>query len=137
MKTFAIYSTNFEGSITLSYNEQGRVIKMEIDAQLSEQQHAFFFSVFPAEIAQLEQLKILKSVKIIEVLQEVTFEQFYEAFGNKVGKVKAENVWKRLSRAEQLKAFNHLPKYKNYLKLNPGIAHLYPATYLNQKRWND
>lgn len=137
MRKFVITSSKFEGSITLVYNEHGRVIKMDIETLLTDHQHAFFMSVFPAKITQLDSLKARQSVKIIEVLQEVSFDEFYDAFGNKVGRIKAENVWKRMSRAEQLKAFKNIPKYKNYLNLNQGIAQLYPATYLNQKRWND
>lgn len=135
MRKFVVTSSNFEGGITLQYDDSNRLVKMDIEALLSEKQHDFFFAHLPNTVGQLEALKQRSSVRVIEVGYEITFEDFYKSYNNKVGKLKAEKAWQRLSRDEQLKAYLYIQKYKN--SIPAGIAQLYPATYLNQKRWND
>lgn len=137
MRKFVITSSNFEGGINLAFDAEGKLVKFETEAVLSDEKFNFFMNNMPRHMDKLDYFRTLKSVKVVEVITEISFEDFYEQFGNKVGKLKAQNAWKQLSRAEQVRAYSNIIKYKNYLKLNPGIAHLYPATYLNQKRWND
>jgi hypothetical protein len=135
MRKFIITSANFTGSITLLYNEREQLVQLHIEADLSNEQHIYFMHNLPRVAAQLEHYRQRPSTRVIEIAHEVTFDDFYCEYGYKLGKLKAQNAWKRLSKDEQAKAYLYIRKYKQ--SLANGIAQLYPATYLNQKRWND
>ena len=77
------------------------------------------------------------SATFTEVLEEITFEMFWNRYNEKVrsSKKKAMITWKRLSRADQVKAFNHIRKYEQ--NIAPGVAKKYAETYLNAELWNN
>lgn len=126
----------FKGAIMLEYNEMGHLIALRIDGPMTEAQHEWFFKYVP----RLEELiSVYRSsgvFKVTKVIDEITFDDFYAEYGNKVGKQKALKAWNRLPRSEQLKAYAYIGRYK-YHVATTGIAQAYPATYLNQQRWND
>lgn len=69
------------------------------------------------------------------VLDE-TFDKVWNMYGKKVGKQKAYNSFKRLSRTQIEQVVQHIPEYvKNHYEANKSdfLPHL--ATYLNQARY--
>jgi hypothetical protein len=73
-----------------------------------------------------------------KIEEDLSFESFWERYNHKVGnKKRAERLWNQLSKKEKAKAMAFLKRYESYLNQNPGIAKLYPETYLNQQRWNN
>ena len=64
------------------------------------------------------------------------FEIFWEAYGNKKSKEPAMKAWKRLTKEEKEKAIKRISEYKEDCRLHERQLK-YPATYLNQKTWED
>lgn len=64
------------------------------------------------------------------------FEKFWEAYDNKRSKEPAMKAWKRLTKEEKEAAIKRIPEYKEDCRLHERQMK-YPATYLNQKTWQD
>ena len=67
---------------------------------------------------------------------KIPFQQFWDLYDKKVyDKSGCENKWNNLSDSDRQKIIDTIPAFKKSIK---DIQYLpYPATYLNQKRWND
>lgn len=107
----------------------------KVTGEMTTEQFDYLIQRFPAYESVMEKWKTLKAFKVVQESKPVSFDDFYEAYGNKTGKKAAQNSWKRMSKANQLLAFQYINRYK--FKLNPGTALKYPATYLNGECWND
>ncbi len=134
---YEITATQLQGSILLTYNEQGTITIAEFNCTLTTEQRTFIATHFPVLEQWLNKFTEQFKAKAQIINEQITFEQFYEAYGNKKGKEKAKATWNKLSKTDQAKAFAYIKKYNNYLVMNPWQAKLMPVTYLNQKRWND
>ena len=64
------------------------------------------------------------------------FDFFWENYNYKKGKEAAKRAWKRLNAEEKELAINAIEEYKRDCKRNQRQMK-HPATYLNQKTWND
>jgi hypothetical protein len=127
----------FGGTVHLAYSTTGILQLIDISAaSLSPKQGIYLFQNVPFELDDLQQFCHHVRLNVVEQEVELTFDMFYEAYGYKEGRKKAEAVWAKLSRAEQLKAYLYIEQLKRKKKLN-GEAFPYPATYLHQARWND
>ena len=73
-------------------------------------------------------------VKIVE--DDLSFERFWKLYNYKVSRKKAEKLYAKISKANRIKIFLHLPKYDAYLQ-HKGIEKAYPDTYLRNEKWND
>lgn len=137
MTTYTATSNKFGGHITLTFDDEGNLRCVDMtQAELSTEWHEWLFRNLPLHVSKLPRYTEVTRFIITEHLQEVTFEQFYNAYGVKEARKKAFAAWNRLSKAEQLKAYNYIPRLKTKT-INTSIAMPYPATYLNQQRWND
>lgn len=68
--------------------------------------------------------------------ENIAFSVFWDLYGKKVGsRQDCERKWKSLSNEERETIINTLPKFLGAIKDKQYQPH--PATYLNQKRWND
>lgn len=78
------------------------------------------------------------SAVITPIKEDLSFDRFWIEYDNKVGnKKRAEKLWTELSEQNKLLALKYIKRYDSLLKIQNGIAKLYPETYLNQKRWNN
>ena len=67
--------------------------------------------------------------------EPTSFDQFWNAYDNKKSREKVECKWYSLSAKDQTACMESLPKY---IKATPDRQfRKHPATYLNQKCWND
>ena len=124
--------------------ENGLMTRFElIQAQnWTEPQRKFIcVSILPLIISDEAFLKskdIQEYFKVDELPENLTFQDFWDLFGNKVGKkAKAEQLWKLLPEAEKREAIIGIKRYKNWLIQNPNVQMLYPETFLSQKRWEN
>ncbi len=70
-----------------------------------------------------------------EELLRIEFEEFWNYYDKKVGRMKCLKKWKKLSVTDKNKIREHLPKY---IKATPDIQYRKnPFTYLNNESWND
>ncbi|MBX2903105.1 MAG: hypothetical protein KF872_06055 [Chitinophagales bacterium] len=136
MSNYVITSNKFEGAFYLAYGN-GWLVKLDLtEANLSKEQHAYVLGNLPLKENELKAFAATAKLQCKEQITQVTFEVFYNAYGYKEGRKKAENAWNKLSKAEQIKAY----QYISVLKAKKAFSNEnlpYPATYLNQQRWSD
>ena len=76
-----------------------------------------------------------------EEVEPYPFVEFWNTFNFKRNKQAAEKVWKKLNNKDRAAAMAAIPNYHAYLehKRSTGFDqnNLYPATYLNGRRWED
>src|SRR5690349_13399865 len=84
-------------------------------------------------------LKMLAANDIEENLDApvFTFADFWKAYPRRIARKPAEKAWSKINASEYPKIFEALPKHKNEWKRDGGKYIPYPATWLNQERWND
>ena len=76
-----------------------------------------------------------KVIKKERKKENITFDVFWDLYGYKKSKAKAEPKWKNLTDAERAKIIETLPAF---LKEHPNTKYRpHPITYLNGKRWED
>lgn len=67
-----------------------------------------------------------------------TFADFWEAFGYKVDKAKAMRSWRRLKQADREAVMAHLEPYTRSTHTDGRFpSRRYPATYLNNRTWEN
>ncbi len=79
-------------------------------------------------------VSVSESVSVIKE-KDLSFDDFYSEYPIKKGKAVAEKKWKGMINTERIKALTGIEHYKNTVP--SGINYCHPATYLNQKRWED
>lgn len=84
-----------------------------------------------------------EDVPLVEAdeVEPYPFEAFWKTFNFKKNKQTAEKAWKKLNNKDRAAAMAAIPNYHAYLehKRSTGFNqnNLYPATYLNERRWED
>jgi hypothetical protein len=126
------------GSIVITYGANSYLTNVAIEQVLPTEGIEEFLKLVPVihDEKRLQEYIKWSQAKVSTSVTELTFEHFYEAFGNRKGKEEAQKAWKKLSEADQLKAYLYIPTYLRTMT-NDRVAQLYPASYLNKKRWND
>lgn len=67
-----------------------------------------------------------------------SFNTFWDAVPHKIGKAQAEKAWKKLKPEAREKAFGMIKTfYAKWTAANPQASPIHPATYLNNRRWED
>lgn len=135
MRTFCMTSNKLAGNFLFTYNEQGLLSAFELEGEIEEKQLRWILPRLPLYIDMLDDWKKHPGIRIIERKKEISFDDFYDKYANKIGKKAAIKAWGKLSQSEQIKAYYYIQKYNQ--KLAPGIARMYPASYLNAEPWND
>ena len=92
---------------------------------------------FPEHIDLIEQWTKLKAIVTVEIiLDDYSFEAFWEKYNLKQKKEKAEIAWNKLTLVDRIKCFMKLPQYDAYLA-KTSINKALLVTWLNQKRYDD
>lgn len=68
--------------------------------------------------------------------KEITFKEFWDAYGLKKDKMSAEGAWKRLSAKDRRAAFAGITPYREECQRS-GVRMMYAQGYLNHRRWED
>jgi hypothetical protein len=126
--------------IVFTYDLQGLLKAFEIEGIENEKplQYLFWNNKFPFPYTKelIEPVRRLGVFHIEEVDDDLSFDRFWQTYGLKVSKKKAEKLWQKLSKADRIKVFLHLPKYEAYLQ-HKGIEKAYPDTYLRNAKYED
>jgi hypothetical protein len=69
----------------------------------------------------------------------MTFAVFYGLYPRKMARKDAEKAWKKLTPDQQAECLEAMPNYLKYWKIKETAKDYipYPASFLNQERWND
>lgn len=137
MQEYVISSPNLN-DITVGFDPMGKLIKMEAKAGLEPKTWLAILKYVRDKAHFDIWLKDHKksTTKVRALTIDLSFDTFYEQYDNKQGKKAAENAWKRLSKEDKAKALDYISTYNNKLARS-GVAKKYPATYINQKTWED
>lgn len=81
-------------------------------------------------------IKILEDIGGTVTKLDVTFDEFWARYPHKVGKKEAKAKWNKMKEPDQQEAYNYIKTYTKQAD-RERVAYLYPATYLNQCRWED
>jgi hypothetical protein len=66
------------------------------------------------------------------------FAEFWSDVPHKLSKAQAEKAWRKLSPADRIAAHGKVRDfYAHFAKTYPTASPLHPATYLNNRRWED
>lgn len=93
-----------------------------------------FLSTHCRTSEELERTAKANYWKLFKLSERVSFEDFWEAYNHKVDKKRAQDKWKKLKPADQLKAYRYIGKYLSELRTT-GVAQLYPKTYIQNRVW--
>jgi hypothetical protein len=92
---------------------------------------------FPETIDLIEQWTKLKGIVTIELmLDDYSFEAFWNKYNLKQKREPAEKAYNNLDLVDKIKCFSKLPSYDAFLlrtKQNKALM----VTFINQKRYND
>ncbi len=137
MRQFIMTSELMTGEIKLTYNDEGFIDTLQIEAVLIDKQYLWLFSNFPFSIGHLNDFKSkAKATTIIEKKIEITFDMFWNRYNEKTNssKKKTEAIWNKMSDANRLKAYLFI---KTYDKNRGEVAKKYAETYLRAELWNN
>ena len=102
-----------------------------------QRQWLFYFTRFPyTENAIQSWDKAYKNFELIVGEPDLSFDTFWKVYNHKVGKLEASRAWKKLNKSDQLKAIKQVKAYDGML-YRKKIQKANPATYLNQRRFDD
>jgi hypothetical protein len=138
MNTYLLTSKSGKLKLSFTYNLNGFLIgfKAEPD-EISEKSLTWIYKHMPHHEHNIEKFKKVEGLQIKKVPADLSFENFYNTFGYKVGnKKRCNKLWDALDDADKVLCLLSIPKYKAYLNLK-GHANLYPETYLSQRRWEN
>lgn len=124
--------------LNVEYNTDAILCGIRFNGQFAQEQLRYIVTTIPLQCSTntMEDYAVRIKANMGVLNYELTFDLFYDAYGVKEGKKKAEASWKKLSAGEQLKAYLYIKTLEGKLKIS-GLAKPYPATYLNNKRWED
>lgn len=144
LTTYIVRNKELDTIWQFKYDLNGDYVSFKrLDKALTKSQMKFLFlsGNFPATEATMKDVWMTKAKTVFEIEvgePDLSFEAFWNLYANKFGKRKmAENTWNRLSKADKIKVFINIPKYKNYLKYYPNQQPMYPTTYLNQEAYKN
>lgn len=136
MKTYHLTSTAFEGYIEFVFNHLDLLDRYQICADLSEGQQIYLLKNLPRELSELDKLKS-QTVLITEIIGEVTFDQFWAKYDDKINssRKRAQQKWEKMTPADRVRAYNYISRY--FGAIPQGTRKKYAETYLNAELWNN
>lgn len=140
MRKYMLTKPTISGEMLVTYNEEGDLIKWELNADLTPIQRHWFATHAPLNMSMLTEIVGFTEMTMTEVTvtPDLTFAYFWDAFNNKVGdKRRAEKLWNKLSDGEKMAAISAIPRYYRYLSVNTYLSPTHPATWLHQRRWEN
>lgn len=138
MVTYLLTSDKWAGEVELVYNDAGLLVEMKNRSHMSDEQYRFFLQHSPSSLNALQTLTANTSAKAVLMPEsELSFNLFWDRYNDKVNssRKRAEAKWNRMSKADQLKAYNYIGVYK--ANIPHGTRIKFAETYLNAELWNN
>lgn len=139
MRKFLISSAKYTGAIEVVYDSSNLHSVSFAQAVIEAETIAGFKRALPATLAAfVEGAWATAETRVIEADYEVTFDAFWGDYKNKVNRKRAEGLWSRLSKTEQLAAWQGVKQYDAWLKgLEWKRNKADPDTYLRNRYWEN
>ena len=137
MRTFLITYNKTKQTMLFKYSLKGLLIEYKLNFKPIAKFYDYFKPNFPFFVDGIDFFKKESLFSVQELKEDLSFKTFWDTFAYKHGnKNRAEKLWKLLSDVDRVKAIAYIPTYKNML-ISSGKAHLYPETYLSQRRYDN
>lgn len=138
MRRFLITSPKYNGQAELVYNEKETLCMIDCTkTDMDETVITAFKKAVPAKVSSL--LGTCTSFSADTVIVEsdfiVSFKRFYDEYPMKRNRFKAEEVFNRMNKTEQVKAFYSLHHYKKYCSKNQWYTPMIADKYLRNKEY--
>lgn len=133
MKIYELHSDAFGCKVRLSYNDSGILMNYEVMIPDVEQVASKAVKLFITEDHFKETVAQL-GLKCTEIDRVITFEMFWKRYAYTPDKKLAMDEWAKLSKAEQLLAYDFIPRYDTQLKQS-GFNRKYAVRFLKNKPW--
>lgn len=138
MKKYLINNPEFTGSAELWYNQEGRLIRIDVaDTNMRPKHVEFIKRIAPVHEKDMQPSLFSSQTTIIEADVEITFEQFWATYNHKINKARCEPLWNKLSKADKVLAYVAIKRYKKYLRETGYRAIADPEKYLRNKYWEN
>ena len=137
MRKFQITSPKFTGAVEITYNDALLSIIDFSNASLDRVATERMLEKIPTLELLLKDAFTGTSVSIIQLDVEITFEMFFNAYGKKVKKKRAEVLFNKLPMATKLKCYFSIKKYNQYLANNTWQTKADPDSFIREERWED
>lgn len=112
-----------------------KIVEGELDDQ--QKKWLFYYTRFPYTENKIKSWdKVYKNFEVVIGEPDLSFDTFWNLYNYKVGKLQAKKAWDKLSKSDQLKAIKQIKAYDGML-YRKKIQKANPATYLNQRRFDD
>lgn len=136
MQRFLITNTNkFTGQAEVVYNEKNVLIIINCsDTDMTGDLLKHFKAAVPVNSDNLADA-FAKPTVIVQAEYQVTFDMFYNAYPLKRNRFKAEKLWPKLSKADQVVAYFSLDAYKKYLKKAEWQSPMIADSYLSRREF--
>ncbi len=119
------------------YSLKGVLVESKLNFNPVKSFYDLLVPPFPFYLVDIELFKQHKDYRVQPLKQDLTFKSFWDTFAHKHGnKQRAERIWKLLNEVQKAKAISYIPTYKAML-ITSNKDHLYPETYLHQKRFDN
>ena len=105
-----------------------------LDADLTKVQLVGLLRKFPKEECDLNPLIASAYFSVKRIDEDLSFENFWEQYGQKIHPHRCEPIWKKMSDVKKLAALKGIASYDAYLN-RKGIAKANPEKYLKWEYW--
>lgn len=137
MKRFLITSPKFTGQAELIYNEDGRLMHVNlVDTDMNAATAQAFVRCVSGDAVNVAD-RFGADVQIVSADVEITFDMFWKAYGKKINKSRCIILWGKLNKAAQVAAYVGIRKYNKYLFENKWRGKADPETYLRNAYWEN
>jgi hypothetical protein len=141
MKRF-IYTAQHGGwDIEFRYNDNGLLVLFELrdKGDIPVESHSKIVENIPLTLDELEKFKQRAKGKLTEIMEVISFNMFWEVYGKKINRKRAEPLWEKLSDADKARCFYSVKSYDNCLQ-RTGRYKQDPENYIKSRNfetnWN-
>ena len=133
---FHITSEKYDGIVELLYDDNGLLQKLNFgNSSLRFDGVMKMKNIIPSQVAQLAEVFKDTTVTIVEAAYEITFEMWWTKYDKKINRKRCEQLWNKLSKPDQVKAYFGIDAYNKYLKREGWRTKADPETYLRNEYW--
>jgi hypothetical protein len=139
MNRYTITSPKFQGEINVLYGVDNKLLYMDfMKCELSDEQIQYFKDKLPIYYSDSFGGVFGRSeLTVVKEGFKVTFDQFWQRYGIKRNRIRAEKVWNKLTLGDQVNAFFKIAQYERHLALNNWKTKADPDTYLRNRYWEN
>jgi hypothetical protein len=132
MKKYVLTSPRFIGAVTFGFNEDNKLVFYFNESLMTAEQVTWLLGKMPHNDDQLNQLKTIIQGTIEEIPADLSFDCFWDTYGQKINKKRCLPMYNKLSEANKLKAISNIKAYDAFCD-RTGRYKADPENYLNKE----